>query len=192
MSRLTLALLFLAGCPTKTDTTTESADSGATPMATVGAWVGETPHLTVAGYVAGDRLDLAVADADAADLSILYCERNYASAVFEKYEVKYNFEYKGQAAELELTIEGQEAVGSYTAGDDIQFEVKIETADGTEYENAATGGSVEIGLVTGTPDGMGMIPDNEGAVGGYVNVTLDDGNVLQASFTANCGANDVG
>lgn len=192
MSRLAFALVFLAGCPTKTDTTDTTDDTATGTVATVAVWAGETPHLTVAGAVAGDRVELSVSGADAADLGTLYCERNYASGVFEKYEAKYNFDYKGQAAELELTVEGQEAVGSYTIGTDITFEVKIETADGTEYENAGTSGSLDIELVTGTPDGMGMIPDNEGAFGGYVSATLDDGNTFQASFTANCGANDNG
>lgn len=183
-------LLFAGMFAACTDDTT--TDTG-TALDTVDAWAGEAPHLRVVGRVQGDVIDLDVSGADAEDTGTLYCERNYPKGLFEKYEIKYNLEYKGQPAELELTLQGGQDLGSYALADGgPEFGIKIETADGTEYENIGATGSFEVSLVTGTPDGAGIIPDDTGAVGGYIDVTLDDGNTLQGSFTANCAANDLG
>jgi hypothetical protein len=188
--RFGLALcLATAACSDESDTTD---DDGNDDPGSVDAYLGDTPHLRVIGTVTGLELDLDAPGAEASDVTVLFCERNYAAGALEKVEVKHNFTFAGQAAELELTFEGPGAVGSFTIGTDVEVAEKVETADATEYENAATAGAVDIELFSGTPGGDGMIPDNEGGYGGWFDATLDDGGVLSGSFSALCGANDVG
>jgi hypothetical protein len=80
-----------------------------------------------------------------------------------------------------------------TVGTDVELAFKIETSDETEYEGDATSGTFHFEQWEGAPgeDGV-VIPDNEGSFGGFFTVTLDDGAEFSASFTANCGENDMG
>lgn len=66
--------------------------------------------------------------------------------------------------------------------------------DGNEVEVDAPSeaGSLVRGELSGKlgPDGL-TIPDGEGTLGGYLHLDWENGDVLDVSFTVNCGENDL-
>lgn len=142
--------------------------AGATPAAGAGGeggrngtpaagWEGSTPHLTAVGKVASGDVDFTVTGADAANLEVLYCERNYIvpdledtagwaeGGFLEKVELKYNIpEYDGVPAELEVGFlyyaYGEEpnnplTVGAASSDGFTNSAVNIELSISAEDEN---------------------------------------------------------
>lgn len=188
---LCLSMLPLAAC---------TAD----PDAPGAAWEGATEHVTLVGAVGGRELEVALTGAQAQDLEVVFCERNYVSGALEKIEIKHAFEFDGMPAELKIefdafdfTGEPSDTIAIRPAGDhalttsDMSVQMAIELEDGTEIEDFGVTGTFELELFTGTAGEDGMIPSGEGSFGGYLDATLDGGGEVQLSFTARCGENDV-
>jgi hypothetical protein len=179
-------------------------DSG--ESAEVGEWQGEVEHLKAEGAIGGRTLSLDVNGADAKNLEVLFCERNYVAGRIEKVELKHNFEFDGEPAELEVTFvafdysmkpAGSIAVGGASedapTADKINVELKIETLETmVELEDVAASGTFTLQSLTGTPGSDGLIPSGQGDFAGYLDAELESGDKLQISFTVRCGDNDVG
>jgi hypothetical protein len=179
--------------------------------ATASEWMGSAPHLKMAGTVGGEDLSLDVAEAVAADLGTLYCERNYivpdledestwGDGYLQKIEFKFNFFYEDQLAEFQLEVEIEDLPAqegkSFTLGSDagvaVTLTVDPDGASEEQYEEEGATGTVVVGLVSGTPGDDGLLmADATGAFGAYVDVELSDGGSMKGSFTANCGENDL-
>ena len=184
------------------------------------AWEGTTPHLTSEGSIQGGTVELSVTGDDAADIEILYCERNYIvpdledtsawaeEGYLEKVELKYNIpDFDGVPAELEIGFYSfdyskapknplsvgtadEEAVGV----EDVNVEIQLSLDDGNETEivDVAKSGKFYLEEYTGEVGEDGLtIPDESGTFGGYLEVTLESGSTLKVSFTANCAENDL-
>lgn len=167
-------------------------------------WLGNTPHLEVDGSVGGPALALSVDGAEAADVEVFFCERNYVDGALDKIEVKYLFTHDGMPAELELSfadfdyaatpadpIAIGQADGDARTGAAMNVEFQIQTEDGTEIQDVATSGTFSLEAFTGTPGPDGLIPDGTGTFGGVLEVTLESGGSFASSFHVNCGENDV-
>ncbi len=179
----------------------EKTDGGASTT----EWGGASEHLTAQGSVGDKALDIELTGADAQDIEKFFCERNYEEGVLEHLELKYELEYEGQGAELELEFssfdyskdpENPISVGTANedapTASDIAIDLKLETEDGTETEDSAVSGTFELKQLSGAPDADGIIPDGEGTFAGYLDVELASGEKLTVSFTAKCGENDLG
>jgi hypothetical protein len=184
------------------------------------AWEGTTLHLTSEGSIQGGAVELSVTGDDAADIEVLYCERNYIvpdledtsawaeDGYLEKVELKYNIpDFDGVPAELEIGFyyfdyskapKNPLSVGTAEEGtlgvEDVNVEIQLTLDDGNETEIAdvAKSGKFYLEEYTGElgEDGL-TIPDESGTFGGYLEATLESGSVLELSFTANCGENDL-
>src|SRR5262245_31253821 len=65
-------------------------------------WEGSTEHLKADGDVVDKPIAIDLSGADAKNVEKLFCERNYTGGVLEKVELKHEFSYEGQGAELEI------------------------------------------------------------------------------------------
>lgn len=212
---LLLAAGLVVGCGDEDD---DSGKSEANDEIT--EWQGSAVHLRVEGALGEDEPTALSLNVGSADAGVLYCERNYIvpdadndatynEGFLEKVELKYEFDFEGQPAELEVELADLDydnfvapvnglVAGSANASDrnlnsiNVEAKLKInpDTAEEEELEASAVTGTVDFELLTGSPNGL-IIADNEGQMGGYLNVGLSDGNNLVMSFTVDCGENDI-
>ncbi|MBP7684801.1 MAG: hypothetical protein KBB95_23005 [Deltaproteobacteria bacterium] len=203
-------LLLAAGCG-------DDSEAPAAPS----AWLGDEPHLLVVGTVDGETLHFDLRGEAAASLETLFCERNYLlpdladettwdEGTLEKFEIKWRTTEGGVEREYQLELLAHDFdastdgaminVVAYDEGDAAQLPNRIMAAleweyeeDGQEVERgaAAASGTFTRGAIVGTPDVGVVVPDGEGSVGGYLHMVSGDGDVLDVSFTALCGDNDL-
>lgn len=175
-----------------------------------GLWQGSTPHIELSGTLAGNELAVDVTGDDAADIGTAYCERNYivpdlddsstwVDGYLEKVELKLNFFYEDALAEFQMELVHPELLTSegvtFSVPGDAEANFGLTTdVDGPseeEFEDAAVGGTVTLELFSGEPGEDGLVPNEEGVYGAYVDLELEAGGSFQGSFTVNCGQNDL-
>lgn len=177
----------------------------------VAEWLGADAHLEFEGTVGGKAIDFSVDEGEAADVAIVYCERNYivpdpddsstwGEGYLQKVEVKYNLFYEGKLAEFQLEVEAEAlaagAPRTLTIGDAVastpQLTLAPDEVDEEQFEDPAVAGTIEFELFDGTPGADGVVvPDGEGKIGFFVDLELESGAKLRGSFTASCGDNDL-
>lgn len=174
------------------------------------AWQGETPHLALSGMAFGKQLVLDEAGDDAADIGTVYCERNYivpdlddpstwVDGYLEKVELKLNFFFEEGLAEFQMELVHAELLTSEGVTFDIPSEAEanfglttdVDGPSEEDFEDVGTSGTVTLELLSGQAGEDGLIPDEEGVYGAYVDVQLESGGHLQGSFSVNCGKNDL-
>lgn len=175
------------------------------------AWLGNTPHVQLAGTVAEQQLELVADEAEASGVGTAYCERNYIvpdvgdpstfdEAYLQKVEIKFNFFHNDALAEFQMELEKPDLLSEVgamlVAGDDAEVALGIkvdeEGPQAEEFEDEAVGGTVALELLSGEPDDSGVIiASGDGKYGAYVDLELASGGRLQGSFTVQCADNDL-
>ena len=184
-------------------------------------WGGTTPHLTIAGSVNSEKIDISMADAVAVDTAQLWCVREYevplvngaldysqAKMVEIKVRTNARFTLDGgdRYAELELKKHDfqHDAIGAVTTivpRSDVQlpgpkemwFEWEWHAPDKTTlFEQAAVSGEFKLEEFTGTPDASGVvIPSGTGTVGGTLTAKWNEVDSIRMSFSVKCGNNVI-
>lgn len=172
-------------------------------------WLGTTPHFDLRGTVDGAAFEQVLSAEQADNTSWAVCERNYIvpdlndesewadEAYLEKIEVKVSFlDQDGNPGEFQLELYRDELLDSVGQTFDIPSDagveagLEVEDAD-YEWEGEATSGTVYLGIASGEPGDNGLIPDEEGQFGLFVDVQFESGDSVRGSFTVNCGENDL-
>ncbi len=172
------------------------------------------------GSIQGGAVELSVTGDDAADIEILYCERNYivpdledtsawadegtsrkwsssttsptstASRPSSKSASSISTTRRRPRTRSSVGTADEEAFGV----EDVNVEIQLSLDDGNETEivDAAKSGKFYLEEYTGEVGEDGLtIPDESGTFGGYLEATLESGSTLKISFTANCAENDL-
>ena len=216
LARLALPLLLLlnAACEdTSDDPDGQGGSNGEDTDDAPKSWLGAEPHVDLVGTVAEQELELVAESSDAADIGTVYCERNYivpslddessfADGYLQKVELKFNFFYLDALAEFQIELEADDLpdqVGkTLNIGDDqdaaiaLGLNVDEDGPNTQEFEDAASGGTLKLELLSGEPGQDGVIvPSGEGEYGAHLDIELESGGFLQGSFTIKCGDNDL-
>jgi hypothetical protein len=204
------ATLLLAACGGDDD-----APTGAD------AWLGAEPHADLGGEIDGTTIDLSFDAAAATDLTRAFCKREYAvpdatdmqtwsEAVMPEIEATFRVTEDGLEKQFELSLAAADFTAA-TSGTRFTVVAPVEDVDPAagqvvieldyqwedpdaglvSYEGSATGGTVSLALLDGTPGADGkIIPDGTGHFGVFLDATWPEG-ALRGSFTVLCGENEV-
>jgi hypothetical protein len=189
---------------------TPSGGAGSGGSSTGDAWQGETPHLALSGMAFGKQLVLDETGDDAADIGTVYCERNYivpdlddpgtwADGYLQKVELKLNFFFEEALAEFQMELVHPELLTSEGVSFDIPGDAEanfglttdVDGPSEEDFEDVGTSGTVTLELLSGQAGDDGLIPDEQGVYGAWVDVQLESGGSLKGSFSVNCGENDL-
>lgn len=106
----------------------------------------------------------------------------------------HDFSASKDGSQLDVVTYDAEATLLEKSSVQASFEWQYEAGD-SEVERGAESekGSFDRGLLKGTPgEAMGVVvPDGEGAFGGYLHLSWKNGDVVDVSFTAECADNDL-
>lgn len=210
------ALAPLFACAQVTEESPSGADGD-----TLTGWLGDEPHFVAQGRVNGEDIDMRLAGQEAADASALFCEREYVApddgtgnpdptqAVLSEVKIIAPFTVNGEEriVELELKQHDFQADVPDTAvtivpRDDaqpptsdqmwLQWEWKLAADESDLYEGVAQDGVFVLGTFTGAPGPDGaVIPEGEGASGGFVDAVFGEGETMRVSVTAPCTGTSV-
>jgi hypothetical protein len=185
------------------------------------AWLGAEPHADLGGEIDGTTIDLAFDGTAAADLTRAFCKREYAvpdatdmqtwtEAVMPEIEATFRVTEDGLEKQFELSLAAADFTAA-TSGTSFTVVAPVEGVDPAagqvvieldyqwedpeaglvSYEGSATGGTVSLALLDGTPGADGkIIPDRTGHFGVFLDATWPEG-ALRGSFTVLCGENEV-
>jgi hypothetical protein len=205
------ATLLLAACGSDDDDAPTGADE----------WLGATPHADLGGAIGDTTIDLSFDETAAADLERAFCKREYAvpdatdmqtwtEAVMPEIEATFRVTEDGLEKQFELSLAAADFTAatsgtSYTvvapvedqdpaAGQvviELDYQWEDPAAGLVSYEGSATGGTVALALLDGTPGADGkIIPGGTGHLGVFLDATWPEGS-LRGSFTVRCGDNEV-
>ncbi len=203
---------LVAGCPTTEQPPVENELTG---------WLGAAPHIAIQGKLDGEDLDLRLEGDAAADASKVFCTREYVadddgtgaadltSARNTEFKINGPLTVDGEERIVELEFKKHDFQNA-TPDEEIEVVVRDDTQDpGADqmwvelewhlavddsdlFESAASGGSFVFGQFTGTPgEGGVVIPENEGAAGGYAEVAWGVDEELKISASAPCTVNAI-
>jgi hypothetical protein len=173
-------------------------------------WQGSTPHAALDGQGGGETVTVDVSGAAAADTANVACALEYHMGPLIEVELTVHVVENGVEKEYQIELQGRD-FATLAAGttldvvapveDDalapdgqVHVEVQWEWEEGGElvaYEKNAVSGTVYFGELVGEADATGVIPSGTGRLGAAVDVTMDDGETLRASFSANCSETEV-
>lgn len=202
---LLIPSVFLVAC---------TSDQGSEP-ATVDEWLGSDLHGEMRGEIEAERVDVV------AEASEVECKREYAvpdpndTATFvdgwleelevsflvtidgteRRYELEfYNHDFNATALGSVLTVVPVVTEDAPIGEDEVHVELQWEWEQGNElitYEEVATGGTLELRELSGTPGADGLVvPADDGNFGAFVQLELPSGSV-SVSFTAPCSVVEI-
>jgi hypothetical protein len=182
------------------------------------SWLGETPHFSASGFLNGERIELSIEGDGVADGSHVWCEREYQAPTMGGVLDVSRARHVETTVTAQVTVAGEERVfelelmshelqsdapgtsvkivprvdDQKPAADEMWLEWEWSTLDGRDLlESAAQEGTFMLEQFTGTPGADGIIPSNEGFVGGYADARWSVDERLSISFTVRCTENDI-
>jgi hypothetical protein len=183
--------------------------------ATVSEWLGPGLHGQMRGEIEAERVDV-VAEADG-----VACQRKYgvpdpndpstfadgglqallvsfmvkSDGLERWYELEFsNHDFNATALGTVLTVVPEPSAEAEIGEDEVNVELRWEWEQGNDlirYGEPATGGTLELRELSGTPGADGLVvPADDGNFGGFLQLELPSGSVA-VSFTAPCTAVEV-
>ncbi len=180
-------------------------------------WKGADPHVVLKGTVNAEDLNIDLTEPGKVEVAEVVCEREYAvpvingaddlsMATLEGFEISATIQVGDEVRMFELDIEGPNLMklvgkkieivpdGSDVADGQAVVEIKwTRVSDEAELLDTDTDtGSITIQEISGAPgEGGVVIADDDGAIGVTGELRFSATEVLNISFTAKCGANDI-